>query len=68
MKDAINCFAYRNKRCLVLTTKDCSKCPFYKTREQFKEDRTKALDRLNTLDKEYKSYIMGKYYSNKGMR
>jgi hypothetical protein len=67
-KDLKNCFAYKNRRCLILKSKNCYDCPFYKTREEYKEDRRKALDRLNTLDKEYKTYIMEKYYSNKWMR
>lgn len=68
MRDAVNCFAYRNKRCMILNSKDCYKCPFYKTKSEYKEGREKALKRINTLDQEYKSYIMEKYYSNKGMR
>ncbi|WDC83313.1 hypothetical protein PL321_11085 [Caloramator sp. mosi_1] len=66
--DAKDCFAYRNKRCTVLTSTDCVGCKFYKTREQYKLDIAKAMDRLNSLDKEFKSYFMEKYYLHKGMK
>lgn len=52
-----DCFAYngvRNKRCSVLTEFVCMKreCTFYKTREQYEEERKKydeiAAAKLNT--------------------
>ncbi len=40
-----DCFSFRKAgivgRCLILETKTCDKCKFYKTKEQFKEDLKK---------------------------
>lgn len=40
-----DCFSFRqcgiNGRCLILTSKTCDKCKFFKTVEQFKEDLQK---------------------------
>ncbi|SHF44092.1 hypothetical protein [Caloramator proteoclasticus] len=61
-KDLKDCFAYRNRRCLILNSKDCHQCPFYKTKEEFNEDRRKALHRINKLDEETRIKIIEKYY------
>jgi hypothetical protein len=62
-----DCFAYRNKRCTILTIKKCEgeKCPFYKTKEQFKLGQEKAMERILTLDKELQDHINETYYGGK---
>lgn len=67
-KDLKDCFAYRNKKCAILTKTKCDSCSFYKTREEFGEELIKTLDRLITLDKEDRIKIMEKYYLDKGMK
>lgn len=37
-------------------------CPFYKTREEYKKDRRKALQRINKLDEEARIKIIEKYF------
>ena len=46
MKIQNDCFADKGyHRCLILNTKDCEKCNFKKTHEQYVNDRTKYIDK-----------------------
>ena len=65
MENEQECFAYCFSSCKILKVKKCEGCGFYKTEEQFKNDRLKANDRIRSLDGDYMSYIMAKYYSGK---
>ena len=56
------CAFDRGKKCFALTTKKCNGCNFYKTKEQLKEGREKATDRLMTLDMVTLKHIKAKYY------
>jgi len=44
-----NCFAMKNNQCSILLKTDCVSCKFYKTKEQAREDKRKAADRLERL-------------------
>ena len=58
------CFADINtgsKGCRALKIKKCTRCNFYKTEEQAKKDREKALKRLKKLDKPTRLAIAEKY-------
>jgi hypothetical protein len=62
-----DCFAYRSRRCGVLTERICNrrKCPFYKTRKQYNED----LDKYPPID--YELYLKTgrrKYLKRRGYR
>ena len=61
------CFAYKKGKCNVLKVKQCQgeECPFFKTREQFGEDKKKVLRRINSLDISLKKNIMDLYYNGK---
>lgn len=55
-----DCFANNGRGgCTLLDKKDCSNCNFYKTNEEFEEDRLKALQRIMSLHE--KDYILNKY-------
>ena len=45
----LTCFAcnVNGTKCTVLTTDNCYKCRFFKTKEQFEEDRRKSQIRAN---------------------
>ena len=46
--EAINCFAYKNPReCLILTTKNCFQCKFFKTKERLAFENKMTAERLN---------------------
>lgn len=48
--EAINCFAYKNPReCLILTTKNCFQCKFFKTKERLAFESKKTTERLGSL-------------------
>ena len=66
-KDTKDCFAYRNKRCTILTIKKCEgpECVFYKTKEQFDLDQEKAMERILSLDKDLQYHINETYYGGK---
>ena len=54
------CFACNNrKRCDILT-EALERCPFYKTRTQVVDDRTKAYRRL--MSSPQREYYLDKYY------
>ena len=56
------CFADKAEDyCSALKEKKCEGCPFYKTVEQAKKDREKALKRLKKLDKPTRLAIAEKY-------
>lgn len=63
MKD--KCAFDLGKRCHAMTTKKCDDCKFYKTKEQLKEGREKATDRLITLDRALLNDIKSKYYNGR---
>lgn len=45
-KNVGTCFADKGfSKCSVLTSKDCNKCSFYKTVEQYRQDRLKYRDK-----------------------
>lgn len=58
------CFANRRGRCTVLNVNGCkdTECSFYKTEEQLKEDRLKALKRIRSLDQYTRMNIIETYY------
>lgn len=39
------CFADKGTRCSILTTKNCERCSFKKTSEQYQKDRLKYRDK-----------------------
>lgn len=51
---------YKNFPCKVLTNADCYSCSFYKTKEQLKDGRIKAYNRLKHLPNG--KIIIEKYY------
>ena len=58
------CFAVRNERCGALRIGICKSpetCNFYKTPEQYREDRQNALERILCLDRSYRDAIANKY-------
>jgi hypothetical protein len=63
----MECFALRKGRCTALNVKKCegSSCSFYKTEEQYKEGREKAIKRINSLDQVTKGHILETYYGGK---
>lgn len=60
-----DCFAYKNGKCTALKVKDCEACNFYKTKEQSKIDREKAMKRILSLDKGVVELINETYYKGK---
>ena len=58
------CFANRRGRCTILNVNGCkdTKCSFYKTEAQLKEDRLKALKRIRSLDQYTRMNIIETYY------
>ena len=65
--DTKDCFAYKNRRCLVLTITKCQgmECPFYKTAKQAEEDEGKAMKRILSLDEDLQNHINKTYYGGK---
>ena len=61
------CFAYNKGKCNALNVKKCQGegCPFFKTREQLREDKKKVLRRTNSLEPALKKNIMELYYDGK---
>lgn len=49
----IACFANKNGKCKALTSCLCKKseCPFYKTKQQLKDEKLKVANRLSSLDR-----------------
>jgi hypothetical protein len=71
VKEAENCFAYKNKRCTILKSNKCegtdeeTECRFYKTEEEFKLGQKKAIERILSLDKDKRDCIIETYYGGK---
>ncbi|WP_242945072.1 hypothetical protein [Caminicella sporogenes] len=63
--DKTDCFAYNQRSCKILTEKKCDGCVFYKTHEEFKLGQKKALERILSLDKDKRDYIIETYYGGK---
>ena len=65
--EARDCFAYKNRRCIILTITRYQGLdfPFYKTKHKFKEDQEKAKKRILSLDKEFQNHINEIYYGGK---
>lgn len=63
-----DCFAYRNRKCSVLTVKKCigKECGFYKTLEQYQLDRQKALEKIRSLDADIQKHIFETYHLKGG--
>ena len=61
------CFAMVDKRCSALTVTKCKGCGFYKTREDARRGRKKALLRIQSLDEDIKDHIVDKYFDNVGV-
>ena len=57
-----SCFAHDKKRCRILKIKECDGCSFYKTIEEVKEGRKKAIERIMSLDKVTRESIIRLYY------
>ena len=60
--DKTDCFAYKPKKCVALNKKQCSGCRFYKTEEQVKTERKKAMERILSLDEDTRNHITGTYF------
>lgn len=62
-----NCFAFKNKKCRILTEPRCNyeNCSFYKTEDEQEESRKKVYTRLASLDKEVQRNIADTYYYGK---
>lgn len=65
--DAYDCFAYSKGECRVLTSEKCEgeSCAFYKTKEQLAKGRKKARQRILSLDRDRRRYIVNCYYKGK---
>lgn len=59
------CFAYINRGCMALKVRECNNCNFFKTKEEAEEGKQKAIDRINSLDKEKRDLIKETYYGLK---
>jgi hypothetical protein len=59
------CFADYGNGCKALTVKKCKGCSFFKTREEVREGRIKAIQRILSLDKETRDFIIETYYNSK---
>lgn len=57
-----DCFAYRRGSCTALKVKKCVGCNFYKTKEQFRRDQQRAMERILSLDAEQREHIINTYY------
>lgn len=55
------CFAENKGRCMALKVKNCNGCVFYKTKDEAEEGRNKAIERIMSLDKEKRDYIIETY-------
>lgn len=60
-----DCFAYKNNRCTALIVKKCEDCNFYKTKDQSKLDKERAMERILSLDNEVIEHINQTYYKGK---
>lgn len=61
------CFALKKRGCAALLD-DCpgsDRCPFYKTKKEFKQGQADAFTRLSNLPPEEQRYISEKYYNGK---
>lgn len=58
-------FRVNERRCSALTKKLCGGCRFYKTEEELKESREKALERINNLPKRVQMEIYDKYLTRR---
>ncbi|SHJ77575.1 hypothetical protein [Paramaledivibacter caminithermalis] len=67
VSDAKDCFAYKNKKCTILKLNKCEgiDCGFFKTKEEFKLGQKKAIERILSLDKDKRDYIIETYYGGK---
>ena len=66
----VDCFAYdktKHRKCTALKKIQCRDCNFYKTREKFKADRLKALQRIMSLSKDLRNYIVERYSVKGGL-
>lgn len=57
-----NCAFDLGDMCSALSTKQCVGCNFCKTKEELKEGRQKAAERLDYLPKKKQIHIARKYY------
>lgn len=62
MKD---CFGYLNNKCSILKSRKCvgTNCSFYKSKEKYREDDKRAMERILSLDPESRYHINTKYYN-----
>lgn len=61
------CFALVRGKCSALTVTDCQGCGFYKTRQDARRGRKKALLRIQSLDEDVKDHIIDKYFDKAGV-
>ena len=59
------CFAENKGRCTALKIKECEECSFFKTKEEAEEGRMKAIERIDSLNKERRDHINEIYYGLK---
>ena len=60
-----DCFAFRRGSCTALKVKKCVGCSFYKTKEQFKKDQLRAINRILSLDAGRREHIINTYYGGR---
>ena len=62
------CFALRDGRCKALVVRKCqgATCPFFKTEEQYAADQQRALERFQSLESGWRTYLKGKYGATAG--
>lgn len=60
--DKTDCFAYKPRSCVALNKKNCKGCRFYKTKEEVKAGRKKAMERISTLNPETQEWIDRAYF------
>ena len=57
-----NCAFDKGDKCVALTTHDCEKCSFRKTKDELLAGRRKARAMLEDLPQEQREAIQKKYY------
>ena len=61
----LECFAAKDGKCSILTSKSCIRCKFFKTTAQAEADSVAALHRLHSLPRELRSAIAYTYYNGR---
>jgi hypothetical protein len=59
---AKKCVFEKGKSCFALNHKECKKCPFRKSREEYQDSREKSRERISSLDWAVQEHIKRTYY------